>query len=380
MLTGRKALWVHGEHGSVSGRTYLPFYKRASTVQAYDIRTGLVESPVGRGQRSVQETTRLVRAIYSRRGTHRLFRGGRDSRLAGAGSLETFDCRRDLGGVVKCKSVFSPRPFNGTAWDEVFAAVAEQGLSCAHMNMVSAGLESMPQDLPDEVIEHVRKGLGRHGLTLCGLSATFNAIHPDRALREEGIRRFAVLAEAAHLLGTDFVTLCTGTRDPDSMWSHHPENDTPEAWRDLLDTLGQLLEKAEEFDLRLGIEPEIHNVVNCPEKASELLKALASPRLQIIMDPANLFHLDDLDRMEDVLKRAFDLLGPHIAMAHAKDVMPDPPLRYGAAGQGAVNWPLYIQLLRDAEYTGDLVLHGLGEEDVPQSVSYLRSMLEETSK
>lgn len=34
-------------------------------------------------------------------------------------------------------------------------------------------------------------------------------------------------------LGTSVITLCTGTRDPDDMWRWHPDNSTPEAWRDV---------------------------------------------------------------------------------------------------------------------------------------------------
>ena len=38
---------VHGEHGSVTGRTFLPFFRRPSDVRAFDIRTGITQIPVG---------------------------------------------------------------------------------------------------------------------------------------------------------------------------------------------------------------------------------------------------------------------------------------------------------------------------------------------
>ena len=37
---------LHGEHGSVSGRTFLPFFKRASEVKTFDIRTGIIQTQV----------------------------------------------------------------------------------------------------------------------------------------------------------------------------------------------------------------------------------------------------------------------------------------------------------------------------------------------
>jgi len=38
---------AHGEFGSVTGKTFLPFFKRPSEVRAFDIRTGISETPVG---------------------------------------------------------------------------------------------------------------------------------------------------------------------------------------------------------------------------------------------------------------------------------------------------------------------------------------------
>jgi sugar phosphate isomerase/epimerase len=79
------------------------------------------------------------------------------------------------------------------------------------------------------------------GVTLAAVSGTFNTIHPDPKLRMAGLRRLRVLAEAAPRLGTSTITLSTGTRDPEDTWRHHPDNATPQAWRDLLDTLFEVL-------------------------------------------------------------------------------------------------------------------------------------------
>jgi predicted dehydrogenase len=38
---------VHGKFGSVTGKTYLPFFRLPSEVKAFDIRTGVTETPVG---------------------------------------------------------------------------------------------------------------------------------------------------------------------------------------------------------------------------------------------------------------------------------------------------------------------------------------------
>jgi len=38
---------VHGRFGSVTGKTFLPFFRLPSEVKAFDIRTGITETPVG---------------------------------------------------------------------------------------------------------------------------------------------------------------------------------------------------------------------------------------------------------------------------------------------------------------------------------------------
>ena len=265
--------------------------------------------------------------------------------------------------------------FQGGDVDAVLDAVVEHGFEVVHFNMACAGLESMPEEISEEVASKVRNSLVNHRLAWCGLSATFNTTHPGRTEREKGIRRFKALAGKARYMGTDFLSLCTGTRNTRSMWKHHPENGTEEAWGDLVETMALLLEIAGEFDLRLGIEPEINNVVDSPERALRLLNELDSPRLRVIMDPANIFRFEDIPRMNGVLKNAFGLLGPYISIAHAKDVICENPLRYGAAGTGVLDYSLYIELLRESGYAGPLVLHSLSEQEVPASRKYLKSLL-----
>lgn len=269
------------------------------------------------------------------------------------------------------------KTFRRDTLDGVLDAVVEHGFDSVQFNMACAGLPSIPESIPDGLPATVREGFEQRGLNLCALSATFNAIHPDPAERERGVRRFEVLARHAREMGTDFLTLCTGTRDSESMWRHHSDNASPEAWGDLRQTMLRLLSVAEKHDLRLGIEPEVSNVVDSPLKAARLLDELGSPRVRIIMDGANIFRSEDLPRMDEVLKEAFDLLGPRISLAHAKDVSNERPPHYGAAGTGVLDYALYVRLLGSVGYDGPLVLHSLSEEQVPSSLAYVRSFLEQ---
>ena len=133
------------------------------------------------------------------------------------------------------------------------------------------------------------------------------------------------------------------------------------------------LEIAEKHDVLLGVEPEVANVINSASKARRLLDEVKSPRLKIVMDGANLLHGSELRRVREIWQQAFELIGSDIVIAHAKDLSADGS--FVAAGKGALDYDLYIRLLRSFSFTGPLILHGLSEAEVDASTQMLRGKL-----
>jgi pimeloyl-ACP methyl ester carboxylesterase len=88
-----------------------------------------------------------------------------------------------------------------------------------------------------------------------------------------------------------------------------------------------------------------------------------------------LFRPGDGARMAEILDEAFDLLGPDIALAHAKDFRDGADFAHAAPGQGMLDWPGLLQRFRSAGYDGPLILHGLAEEEVTASAAFLRQAL-----
>jgi sugar phosphate isomerase/epimerase len=177
----------------------------------------------------------------------------------------------------------------------------------------------------------------------------------------------ADLIATAPTLGTSVVTLCTGSRDPDDMWRRHPDNGTPEAWRDMLESVAAALAVADAHDVTLGFEPEHNNVVDSAAAGRRLLEELRSTQLKVVIDPAN------LEPSPDALREAFELLGDDLVLAHAKDVRRDGTIV--AAGHGDLDYELYLALLDDAGGDVPLILHGLAESEVPGCVAFLRAAL-----
>lgn len=266
--------------------------------------------------------------------------------------------------------------FHRRTLEAALDAVEEHGLTCVHFNLSAAGLPSMPEQIGEELCDRIAAELAAREISMATLSGTFNMIHPSVDVRRAGLRRLEAVASRARRLGTSLLALCTGTRDPDDMWRHHPDNDTPEAWADLVDSIGKALQIAERHDVTLALEPEVSNVVDSAAKGRRLLDEMGSPRLKIIIDGANLFHAGELPRMREILDEAFDLLGGDVVLAHAKDLDRDGRAGHVAAGRGLLDYDHYLRLLKNVGFDGPLILHSLAESEVSGCVKFLREKLE----
>lgn len=264
-----------------------------------------------------------------------------------------------------------PRPTLG----EVLDAVAATGLHCVQFNMESAGLEVMPEVIADDVASMIRNETERRGITVGSVQGTFNMSHPDPEFRHAGLRRLRTMAQSCARIGTNKIAICIGTRDRDNMWRAHPDNSSPQAWRDMIYCVGQAVRMAEDLNLTLALEPEVNNVVDSARSARRLLDEMGSSHLKITMDAANLFHAGELPRMVEILDEAFALVGNDIVLAHAKDLTHDGDAGHEAAGKGLLDYGRYISLLRGCGFTGPLLLHGLAESQVAGCVSFLRTMI-----
>jgi sugar phosphate isomerase/epimerase len=249
------------------------------------------------------------------------------------------------------------------------------GLACIQLSMACAGLDEMPDEIPAALPERFRRETAARGLAIASLQGTFNMCHPDEDHRRTGLRRLRLLAEACRPMGTSAIHICTGTRDPNSMWRRHPDNNTPQAWRDMAACVREATGIARQSGVVLAFEPEVNNVVDSARKARRLLDEIASPHLKVTIDPANIFHAGELPRMKEILEEAFALLGNDIVLAHAKDLDHDGDAGHKAAGEGVLDYALYLRLLRAHRFTGPLLLHGLTRAQVPTSLSFLRSQL-----
>ena len=265
------------------------------------------------------------------------------------------------------------KTFPGTGAATLLDAVRAAGYNCTQWNMAGVGLPPMPDAIPDAVLADIDAAAKASGVAIVALSGTYNMIHPDPTVRADGLRRLGVMLAAARKLEVGLVTLCTGTRDAEDQWRHHPDNAKPAAWADLCREMAQAVQMAEAAGVDLGIEPEQANVVTSAADAKRLIGEMGSPRVRIVLDPANLFELADRAEARAVVAGAIDLLGDRIAMAHAKDRAADGS--FTSVGKGVVDFPDFVARLGAAGFAGPMVAHGLTAEEAPGVAAYLSGLM-----
>lgn len=266
------------------------------------------------------------------------------------------------------------RTFPGGEPAAVFAQVKKAGYAAVQHNMECCGLPSMPDEIPAGAVEAIRAAAEANGVEISANSATYNMAHPDPAVRALGHSRLKLLASVAHAMGTRLLTLCTGTLDPENMWRRHPENDSPRAWSLMLSSMEAAVGVADQYDIELGIEPELANVISSAERARRLINEMRTPRIRIILDAANLFELGSLERQRAIVASGIELLADRISIAHAKDRTPDG--RFTTAGKGVVDYPHFIRCLRSAGFNGPIIAHGLSATEAPEVAAFLDKVLQ----
>ena len=269
------------------------------------------------------------------------------------------------------------KTFSGTAPLDVLRQSSAAGFDGVQYNMACSGYAAMPDAIPPAAMHAIASAGAETGQQLYALSATYNMIHPDPAVREVGERRLRVMAAACREVGIPLVTLCTGTRDAEDQWRHHPDNRSAGAWRDLLSAFEVAVEIATANGIALGVEPELANVVNSTEAAELLIEEMKSEEIRIVLDPANLFEQADASERRSLVERAVDRLAGRIAMAHAKDRAADGSV--AAAGQGVIDFPHFLSRLKASGFDGPVVAHGCSAGEAAGVARFLKRQREALS-
>ena len=255
---------------------------------------------------------------------------------------------------------------------ESLDAILGHGIRHLQFNLGSAHLDGPPGEQDESVFAGIREEVDRRGMTIAALGGPVNMVHPDPVKRQEGIDQDGDLDPnlwAFGDLGDRHVHRVPGI--PRACGATIPTTSPKTLGTCSRARLEHLLPIAESHGVALAFEPEVNNVCNNAKRSRQLIDEMASSALKVVMDASNLFGKGELPRMTEILDEAFDLLGEHVSIAHAKDLDHDGDAGHLPAGAGKLDYERYVSLLCALPFEVSVILHGLGEDQVADSVAML---------
>lgn len=267
------------------------------------------------------------------------------------------------------------KTFPGSDPAQIFACCKSSGFDAVQYNMSCSGLKSLPGSISDETTRAIATVSAENGIQIAAVSATYNMIDPDLERRQAGRLGFETIAQNAAQMGTNLLTVCSGSRDPEDQWRFHPANKDPESWAEMCREFEIILQIAQQHDLLIGVEPEHANVVNSSKTARRLLDEFPGSAIRIVLDPANILENVPQESQRNTVDEAIDLLGPEIALTHAKDRKPDGTVT--PAGTGIVDWKYFLHGLSNIGFKGPLIAHGISASQAPDVAKFLKQQIEQ---
>ncbi len=257
--------------------------------------------------------------------------------------------------------------------DQLIPNIHNQGFHCMHIALSKSIKEFKPE------IETMTPGLAMYIKELCMenkvdiavLGCYLNLCNPDPEQHAKIVEKYKAHIRFASILGCGVVGTETGAVNVE--YKYEPANHSEEALELFIKNVRPIVEYAEKMGVIFAIEPVYKHIVCNIERARKVLDAINSPNLQIIFDPVNVLCVDNLDKQDEIINQAFELLGKDIAVVHCKDyVVEGNELKSIAAGTGGLNYPLLLKKIKEHKP----YVHVTLENTVPENAVATREFME----
>ena len=260
---------------------------------------------------------------------------------------------------------------------------AEEGFQCVHLafGKVIKGVAFDAAALNEGLAFYAKRVFARSGLDVAVLGCYLNLAHPDPEKLREIQGRYCGHIRAAALMGAGVVGTETGAPNPEYKLDRNTWQDT--ALDTFIRNLAPVVECAEHYGVTVAIEPVWKHIVYNADRAVQVLKAIGSHNLRIILDPVNLLFLSNVGERERVIGDAIEKLGDHVAVVHLKDfVLRDDAegldaLKSVAAGTGLMDYTQILTFIKQRKPYIQATLENTTNENAVASREFLERVYEE---
>lgn len=228
------------------------------------------------------------------------------------------------------------------------AHVHTQGFTCGHL-AISKMMPEIPGDigaLTPGLAMYIKNTFAKNQVDLAVLGCYLNLATPDKEELKRTTEKYMAHIRFASLLGVGVVGTETGA--PNTTYTTVPECRSEEALQTFITNLRPVIEYAEKMGVIFAIEPVVRHIVYDAKRARQVLDAIHSPNLQIILDPVNLLDETNYQNHVEIIDEAIELLGRDVAVVHLKDFkIEDGVLKSLGAGFGQMDYSHLMKFIKE---------------------------------
>lgn len=274
---------------------------------------------------------------------------------------------------------------------ESIEKIKKDGMNCVQLDLEFKDIDLSRGSITTEKANTIRDSFRDANIPVVSISAYTNLVHPDPKKRQENIAYVKEILRHARDFGTPYVVSETGTYNVDSDWLYDPKNSTEEAYQEFKAIAIDLAEYAYQNDAVFLIENYVNNIVGSVDEVARLFEEVNHPGLGLLMDPTNYFNGQNIDNIDDTIRKMFYVLSDKIKIAHAKDCKRAMntaqkfaggaaehnsfrgagDIELPAAGLGVLNYELYLTMLKKKFPNIPIIIEHLEESDIPRAKKFV---------
>ncbi|MGN0432012.1 MAG: sugar phosphate isomerase/epimerase family protein [Lachnospiraceae bacterium] len=263
-------------------------------------------------------------------------------------------------------------------FEERIADVHELGFACGHLAL-SKVISEFPTDdgaLTPGLAMYIRKVFAKNDVDIAVLGCYLNLANPNPEKLTQITNRYKAHIRFASLLGCGVVGTETGA--PNETYTYEPRCHGEEALQTFITNLRPVVKYAEQMGVIVAIEPVWKHIVCNPKRAKQVLQAIDSPNLQIILDPVNLLDISNYKQQKEIVEEALEILDKDIAMVHIKDfIVEENKLVSVGAGLGQMDYTAVMKFIKEKKPYMHVTLENTTPADNIQCKNHILRLYEE---
>lgn len=223
----------------------------------------------------------------------------------------------------------------------------------------------------------IGKKLRDNNIHVAVLGCYINPTTPDENARKANVKKFIEHLKYARAIGADMVGTETGRLDAN--FKVVPGTYTETCYKRLMKSMEEIVDAAEKLGVIVGVEGVATHTLYSPEMMQRFLDDIASPNVEVILDPVNLLDRNNYKEQEAVIDRAFSYYGDRISVMHIKDFKLDEngDVAFEQVGDGLFNYAPLFKHLKEEKPHITMLIENSTEERYHRDCEYLQKIFDE---